>query len=191
MVADEPGLETWEPAGQADRLSPVGSTRRSPEVVLLAMVDPLHPATESLLGRWPDSGVVVLTADVAGWAAVAEERPIALLPPDIELDRLTLAIRAVAAGFLVGEPDAVVLRSRAPAPTPRPDQPAGAPTLTGRELDVLRLIAEGAPNKAIARDLLITEHTVKFHVGSILDKLDAGSRTEAVTKATRRGILTI
>jgi two-component system, NarL family, nitrate/nitrite response regulator NarL len=56
---------------------------------------------------------------------------------------------------------------------------------------VLALVAEGYPNKAIARELGISEHTAKFHVGSLLGKLGAGSRTEAVTLATRRGILPI
>jgi DNA-binding NarL/FixJ family response regulator len=56
---------------------------------------------------------------------------------------------------------------------------------------VLRLVANGLPNKTIAHQLDISEHTVKFHVGSILTKLDAASRTEAVTLATRRGLLAV
>ena len=63
--------------------------------------------------------------------------------------------------------------------------------LTAREREVLLLVAEGLPNKAIARELGISEHTAKFHVGSLLGKLGAASRTEAVTLATRRGILPI
>jgi DNA-binding CsgD family transcriptional regulator len=63
--------------------------------------------------------------------------------------------------------------------------------LTAREREVLQLVAEGLPNKAIARQLGISEHTAKFHVGSLLGKLGAGSRTEAVTLATRRGILPV
>ena len=57
------------------------------------------------------------------------------------------------------------------------------------ELDVLRLIAQGLPNKAIALQLGISEHTVKFHVGTVLGKLNAASRTEAVALAVRAGIL--
>jgi two-component system, NarL family, nitrate/nitrite response regulator NarL len=63
--------------------------------------------------------------------------------------------------------------------------------LTTREREVLQLVAEGLPNKAIARELGISEHTAKFHVGSLLGKLGAASRTEAVTLATRRGILPV
>jgi DNA-binding CsgD family transcriptional regulator len=61
--------------------------------------------------------------------------------------------------------------------------------LTPRELDVLALLAEGASNKAIARTLAISVHTVKFHVASLFDKLDAEGRTEAVTQAARLGAI--
>jgi len=73
-------------------------------------------------------------------------------------------------------------------------QTAGAPaeqdaSLTPRELEVLSLLAEGASNKAIARRLGISVHTAKFHVGSLLDKLDASGRTDAVTHAARLGVI--
>ena len=61
--------------------------------------------------------------------------------------------------------------------------------LTRRELDVLRLVAEGLPNKAIADRLHISEHTVKFHLNALMGKLGAQSRTEAVVRATRLGLL--
>jgi len=67
----------------------------------------------------------------------------------------------------------------------RPQEPDVA--LTPRELDVLALLAEGAPNKAIARKLGISVHTVKFHIASLFDKLDADGRTEAVAQAARMG----
>jgi DNA-binding NarL/FixJ family response regulator len=61
--------------------------------------------------------------------------------------------------------------------------------LTPRETQVLQLIAEGKSNKTIARELDISEHTVKFHVNAILGKLNAASRTEAVVLATRLGLV--
>ncbi|HKC74673.1 MAG TPA: response regulator transcription factor, partial [Chloroflexota bacterium] len=61
--------------------------------------------------------------------------------------------------------------------------------LTPREIEVLGMLAEGLGNKTIARRLGISEHTVKFHVGSIFAKLDASSRTEAVTLGARRGLI--
>jgi DNA-binding CsgD family transcriptional regulator len=63
--------------------------------------------------------------------------------------------------------------------------------LTPRERDVLVLMAEGASNKAIARQLGISVHTAKFHVGSLLDKLDATGRTDAVAHAARRGVINL
>ena len=75
-----------------------------------------------------------------------------------------------------------------------PDRPAIAEPLpeplTRRELDVLGLMAEGLPNKAIAARLGISDQTVKFHVASITGKLSAANRTEAVRVALRRGLLT-
>ena len=61
--------------------------------------------------------------------------------------------------------------------------------LTPRELEVLTLLAEGMSNKAIARRLGISVHTAKFHVGALIDKLDAVGRTEAVAHAARRGLI--
>jgi two-component system nitrate/nitrite response regulator NarL len=61
--------------------------------------------------------------------------------------------------------------------------------LTPRELDVLQLLAEGMTNKAIAQQLAISDHTVKFHVNAIMSKLAAQSRTEAVVRATRLGLI--
>jgi NarL family two-component system response regulator YdfI len=63
--------------------------------------------------------------------------------------------------------------------------------ITSRETDVLRMLAEGLVNKDIAARLAISEHTVKFHVSSILDKLGASTRTEAVTQGIRRGLIPI
>ena len=61
--------------------------------------------------------------------------------------------------------------------------------LTPRELEVLTLLAEGASNKVIARRLGISVHTAKFHVGQVLDKLDATGRTDAVAHAARQGVI--
>jgi DNA-binding CsgD family transcriptional regulator len=80
---------------------------------------------------------------------------------------------------------AVVTPERAGSPEPSGFQ------LTPREFDVLALLAEGASNKAIARTLGISVHTAKFHVGSLLDKLDATGRTDAVAHAARRGIINL
>lgn len=75
-------------------------------------------------------------------------------------------------------------------PTTSPSDVVEEP-LTAREIDVLELLAEGLPNKAIAARLHISDQTVKFHVSSICGKLPAANRTEAVRHAIRRGIITV
>jgi len=64
-------------------------------------------------------------------------------------------------------------------------------TLTPRELEVLQLIAQGLNNKRIAERLTVNERTVKFHVSTILSKLEVSNRTEAVTSAVTRGLITL
>jgi DNA-binding CsgD family transcriptional regulator len=76
----------------------------------------------------------------------------------------------------------------ATAPEPVID---GEVLLTPRELEVLALLAEGASNKTIARRLGISVHTAKFHVGSLLDKLDAVGRTDALAHAARLGVINL
>lgn len=100
-------------------------------------------------------------------------------------DRLAALLGSVAGLRLAapGEQAAATIVAR--DPRRMPDDIA----LTQRELDVLALMAEGASNKMIARRLNISVHTVKFHVGSLLDKLDATGRTDAVAHAARRGVI--
>ncbi|MDA1003819.1 MAG: response regulator transcription factor [Chloroflexi bacterium] len=117
------------------------------------------------------------------------------LPRDADGEHIAAAARAVAAGMIVIDP--LFLRAREGAATVsvvdafRERRTGPAASLTDRELDVLRLVASGLPNKGIALTLGISEHTVKFHLGSVLAKLDAHSRTEAVTIAARTGLLAL
>ena len=108
-----------------------------------------------------------------------------ILLRDSDTPSLVAALMAVTHGLLVLDP------SLAEAVPPiRDAHPTGAATvLTPREQEVLQLLAEGLPNKSIADRLGITEHTVKFHVNAILGKMGAQSRTEAVTRATRLGLI--
>lgn len=84
--------------------------------------------------------------------------------------------------------DAIVMAPRADAV---PDGEPAVESLTPREIQVLELVAEGLPNKAIAERLGISDQTVKFHVASIGGKLGAANRTDAVRRAVRRGLLTL
>lgn len=111
--------------------------------------------------------------------------PFAILPRQAGLPALVLALRAVTGGLVVFSPDRLPPFSAGP---PVPDTSLPEP-LTPRELEVLTLLAEGLSNKAIARRLQISDHTVKFHVNAIMGKLQAQSRTEAVVTAARLGLL--
>ncbi|MBW7966943.1 transcriptional regulator [Bradyrhizobium sp. CCBAU 51745] len=100
-------------------------------------------------------------------------------------DRLATLLGSVAGLRLAAPGEAANATIVARDPRVMPEDIA----LTQRELDVLALMAEGASNKMIARQLNISVHTVKFHVGSLLDKLDATGRTDAVAHAARRGVI--
>lgn len=118
--------------------------------------------------------------------------PISYLPENAGRAELEAAVVAAAAGLIVVHPSLASTsrggREAASAiPSGRPT--VGSELITPREREVLRMIAEGLPNKAIAAELGITSHTVKFHIASLMQKLDAGSRTEAVTIGLRRGII--
>jgi DNA-binding NarL/FixJ family response regulator len=110
----------------------------------------------------------------------------AVLPPDAGAAEILAAIQAAAAGMAAIDPGD--LESLIAATTPHPAAEPATP-LTARELEVLRMLAEGAANKNIAWKLGISEHTVKFHVAQILAKLNAGTRTEAVTVGIRHGLI--
>ena len=123
-------------------------------------------------------------ARVAGEGAA----PRSWLLRDASAAELAAAVTAAAEGLIVVDPSlAPAMLSGPSRPSPDPADPA----LTPREHEVLRLLALGLPNKAIARELGISEHTAKFHVGALLSKLDVRSRTEAVAVAARRGLLAL
>ncbi len=114
-----------------------------------------------------DLPVLVLSDGVE---AVGSQLPRATAP-----DQLDAALRAVAAGLVVRMPAAAA---------------AGpGPQLTPRELEILGCLCEGLSNKAVARRLRISQHTVKFHMEAIYAKLDARSRAEAVVKGLRAGLI--
>ncbi|MBE9047203.1 response regulator transcription factor [Pleurocapsales cyanobacterium LEGE 10410] len=109
----------------------------------------------------------------------------AFLPRLIAVDELIATINAVMLGLIVIHPDlALFAENSAITPATTSEIP-----LTSREKEVLQLLANGLDNKAIALQLQISKHTVKFHISSILSKLDVSSRTEAVTFGLRQGLI--
>lgn len=123
-------------------------------------------------------------SDLPGWAYLRKEA---------DGEEIAGAVRAAAAGLVVL--DRLLAHAFCPPlpfATPLADESLlPEETLTPREREVLQLMAQGLPNKNIAARLSISLHTVKFHVASILAKLSANSRTEAVTLGARRGLITL
>jgi DNA-binding NarL/FixJ family response regulator len=108
-----------------------------------------------------------------------------VLSRDVDARMLADAMKAVMAGLLVIGP------SLSESFWPERDRPVESPIepLTPRETEVLQLLADGLSNRAIGQRLDISEHTAKFHVTAIMSKLAAQSRTEAVVRATRLGLI--
>ena len=115
----------------------------------------------------------------------------AILPRTANRREIVTAIRAVTNGLVVFQRQllAALLHAEPLLGEQLNISNDGNAPLTARELEVLTAMADGATNKAIARRLGISFHTVKFHVAAILEKLDADTRTEAVMKAAQLGIV--
>ncbi|HEV2128416.1 MAG TPA: response regulator transcription factor [Thermomicrobiales bacterium] len=116
--------------------------------------------------------------------------PGGMLPPQSTLEQIERTLRAAETGLNVIHPDFAHVVDQTEHDV-EDDAPLldDLPVLSPREQEVLTQVANGLPNKAIARVLGITDHTVKFHISSVLSKLDASSRSEAVAIAARRGLL--
>jgi two-component system, NarL family, response regulator YdfI len=108
------------------------------------------------------------------------------LPRLINTEEIIAAIGSVMAGLIVIHPELASFDEPEPAIAPLLEIP-----LTAREIEILQLLKTGLDNKAIAFQLQISKHTVKFHISSILSKLDVSSRTEAVTLGLRQGIINL
>jgi len=165
----------------------------APDVVLIdSSGEPLEPMMGSLLasGLASDVAVVVLADGMTAAASADALRAgiRAALPGDISPEQLVSALQAVASGLLVLHPSHAEEGLAAGSASARALDEL-AESLTNRELEVLQMLAAGLSNKEIAARLNISEHTVKFHVASILGKLGAGSRTEAVSLGIRRGLV--
>ena len=145
-----------------------------------------RPYLEQLLevreARYP---VVVLLADEAQAAILWAVGLRCLLWREVSAEKLVSTLAATVQGLVVL--DESLVGAVLPGAPLQPE--AVANLLTPREFDVLQLLAEGLPNKIIADRLQISDHTVKFHVNALMEKLQAQSRTEAVVRAIRGGLL--
>jgi DNA-binding NarL/FixJ family response regulator len=159
-----------------------------PDVVLMDLLMPAMDgvtATQVIRRELPDTEVVALTSVLEDASVVAAVRAgaIGYLLKDAEAQEMVRAIRAAAAGEVQLSPK-VAARLLREVRVPDPPE-----ALTQREGEVLRLLAHGRANKEIARDLTISERTVKTHVHSILAKLGVQSRTQAALYAARIGMV--
>lgn len=134
-----------------------------------------------------DLPVIALVLNEAEAAQAYSAGARGLLQRDVGAKSLSATVEAVIQGLVVSD----LYLSDAILPFAEQDQPLIFEELTPRELDVLKLLAEGLTNKAIAVQLEISEYTVKFHVNTILRKLGAQSRTEAAIRAARLGLITL
>ncbi|HEV2523480.1 MAG TPA: response regulator transcription factor [Candidatus Acidoferrales bacterium] len=165
----------------------------APDVILIDSTgEPFKSMLDSVItsGLASDSSVVLLGDGISGEASADALRAgiRAVLPNDISTDQLAAALHAAASGLMV------LHRTQANEAFPAGSNSTHvtdefAESLTPRELEVLQMLAAGLSNKEVAARLNISEHTAKFHVASILGKLGAGSRTEAVSLGIRRGLV--
>jgi DNA-binding NarL/FixJ family response regulator len=147
-----------------DALEDSGLVRQSPVLLLL------EQATQNKVNRAIQLGIR------------------GVLPADVAAVQLISAVVAVAKGLVVLQPGELALAA-ASTRTRNGEVAELFEPLTPREKEVLQMLASGLGNKQIAADLKISEHTAKFHVASILSKLGASSRTEAVSVGLRRGLI--
>src|ERR1700747_469289 len=178
-------------AGSFGAVASLGSFARSTELdVIVIDTDSIR---DLLLEPTSDAAIVLLTE-------VTEARSIshllrsgvrAILSRESDPDDVLSAIYASYDGLvLLSAPTAESLAALFGA-QPLEGEAKLSEEITSRETDVLRMLAQGLVNKDIAARLSISEHTVKFHISSILDKLGASTRTEAVTLGIRRGLIPI
>ena len=166
--------------------------RANPEIEVVetgADVLIVEAAGEEMPELPESAAAVILLSDDSQWTAEALRAGVrAVLPRELTAAEIVAAVEAAAAGLVVVHPQE--LDGLLPAVPPSlPARPVEA--LSPREIEVLGMMAEGIGNKEIAARLGISEHTVKFHVASIMGKLHAGTRTEAVMLGVRMGLILV
>lgn len=170
-------------------------TAESPDVVLMELsLQDEEPLSEKLvaLSTLTEVAIVILgDLSQSDWITEALRLGVkAVLPRRATIEDILQAVVAAAAGLVVLHPDAIDVLLPVLSAIAQPVNEANpVQALTPREIEVLGMLAEGLGNKAIARRLNISDHTVKFHVSSLFTKLNASSRTEAVTLGARQGLI--
>jgi NarL family two-component system response regulator YdfI len=164
-----------------------------PDVVVAEVVGQDRTLPEEILKLSEEAPVaIVLLVDDANTERDADalrNGVRAVLPRNVSPGGIIAAVEAVGAGLAVLAPEGLDNLLRESTASHRAVSPPLVEALTPREIEVLGMMVEGWGNKEISIRLGISEHTVKFHVASIMGKLNASSRTEAVTSGIRHGLI--
>ncbi|MCK6540541.1 MAG: response regulator transcription factor [Anaerolineales bacterium] len=182
MLADRADIRV---AGEATRIADVNE--RETEVAILASVSSVQ-GIENM-----NVGVLFLTDDIDSvrMSLSSGLRAWGWLSSEAGVEELSAAILAVAEGLWVGAPGLLEGLMRLPRGGEGSGEESLPESLTAREKEVLRHMAEGLANKQIALELGISEHTVKFHLSSLYAKLGVASRTEAVKRGIELGLISL
>jgi DNA-binding NarL/FixJ family response regulator len=165
-----------------------------PDVVLFDIEKadgfPMQTIRAAMNGNERPAFVALVEAPTKDWTTTALQAGFkAVLPRDATPEEIASTLRAVASGLTVLHPRAARSLVEQRTASPMTQAPEFVEELTPREVEVLRLLADGLGNKEIASQLGVSGHTVKFHISSILGKLGVATRTEAVTTGIRRGLI--
>jgi DNA-binding NarL/FixJ family response regulator len=150
-------------------------------VDVLVMDAPAEDPTEFSGFSWVLLTEEVEVNDLVAPGAIAPETGRAILPRSAGAGEITAAVLGAAAGLIVADPSLWLAPAKA--------SQSHLQALSSREIQVLGMLASGLGNKAIAKQLHISEHTVKFHISSIFQKLQVSSRTEAVALGAKLGLI--
>lgn len=179
QVFSLPSLQDWAPTTQPPDVLLLDLSHQGSDLsaeLLRAIEDFQAPVVALLESSAEANSTELLKAGVHG-----------LLLQDATPAELVAALEAAANGLITLQADLMEGLLRDSSPRSLAETPSQA--LTQREIEVLTLLAEGMGNKAIARQLNISEHTVKFHISALFAKLNASSRTEAVMIGARLGLI--
>jgi DNA-binding NarL/FixJ family response regulator len=189
LIRSDPEIEIAGAANDTDELITLVESL-APDIILLDPGDDPESWLESLSSVEAFPPVLLLAGSPEFAAEAVRVGVRGLLLRDATSEEIAEAIRAAARGLVVlDQRVAAVFTEEIFHPAQARPEPSMLEPLTDREREILQFIARGLPNKAIAAELRISEHTVKFHVGSIFDKLGVSSRAEAVAQAGRAGLI--
>jgi len=195
LLAIEPGIEVIGEAGDGVEGTTLATTA-APDVILLDIRMPKRSGIEACLAikdAVPSAKIIMLTVsdEEADLYEAVKSGAAGYLLKDSSIEEVAQAVRVVADGQSLISPSMAVKLIDEFKQMSRPEREhvPGGLRLTERELEVLRLVAKGMNNREIARQLYISDNTVKNHVRNILEKLQLHSRMEAVMYAVREKLL--